>query len=84
MTVRLFGFDALLTALFCAIDNRVRWFVRGGAEARSMAGRRRKATAGRQLAYFDDRMLIDIGLRRDSFPSVARERLLDRAMRFHI
>jgi uncharacterized protein YjiS (DUF1127 family) len=88
MTARLFGFDAPLTALFTAVDNGVRVLVRGNGLARSLAcrttGNRRRAAGGRQLAYLDDRMLSDIGLRRDELPSAARDRLQDRIMRFHI
>jgi uncharacterized protein YjiS (DUF1127 family) len=88
MTARLFGLDAPLTALSTAIDIGVRTLVHGNDLARSLAcritGNRRRAAGGRQLAYLDDRMLNDIGLRRDEFPSVARERVQDRVMRFHI
>jgi hypothetical protein len=87
MTARLFGFDAPLTALLGAIDNGIRWLARGmsqaGSPARPTDGARRRTLSGRQPAYFDDRMLGDIGLRRDDFPSVARERLQDRVLRFH-
>ena len=88
MTARFFGFDAALTVLFAVVDHGVRTLAPGKRLARVPAGRiigtPRRAAKDRQLPYLDDRMLNDIGLRRDQFPSVARERLQDRVMRFHV
>jgi hypothetical protein len=79
MTATPFGLGVPLAAVLTAIDNAVLvvarardwlgWFMR---QARSI---HRRAMERRQLAHSDDRILRDIGLRRDHFPWAVRERL---------
>jgi hypothetical protein len=85
MTARLFGFSNSLTALFAAVDDGVRWLMQGNElkPARPENAPRHRAS-GRQLAYLDDSLLRDIGLRRDEFPADGRERLKERVMLFHV
>jgi hypothetical protein len=87
MTANSFGFGAPLTAILTAIDNVVpaigrardlpRWFTRQAGDAW------RRAMERRQPAYFDSRLLRDIGFRRDEFPWAAHERLRDEIRRYH-
>ena len=87
MTARSFTFGASRTAMFILIDAATRIVTRARDLPRRLAhapaGGHRRFTERRQLRYLDDRMLRDLGLRRDQFPAAARERLQDMALYLH-